>query len=59
MATQKRKRAVLYCRVSTDKQEQDGESLEYQEDKGRKYAELRQGPDPLTGRGLREQALLD
>jgi len=35
-----RKRAVLYCRVSTDKQEQDGESLEYQEEKGRKYAEL-------------------
>ena len=40
MATQKRKRAVIYCRVSTDKQEQDGESLEYQEEKGRKYAEL-------------------
>src|SRR2546428_10911423 len=35
-----RKRAVIYCRVSTDKQEQDGESLEYQEEKGRKYAEL-------------------
>ncbi len=26
-----RKRVVIYCRVSTDKQEQDGESLEYQE----------------------------
>ncbi len=39
MATQ-RKRAVIYCRVSTDKQEQDGESLEYQEDKCRRYAEL-------------------
>ncbi len=36
----RRKRAVIYCRVSTDKQEQDGESLEYQEEKGRKYAEL-------------------
>src|SRR5260370_38140593 len=35
-----RKRAVIYCRVSTDKQEQDGESLEYQEDKCRRYAEL-------------------
>src|SRR6266536_3456890 len=33
-------RAVIYCRVSTDKQDQDGESLEYQEDKCRKYAEL-------------------
>lgn len=33
-------RAVIYCRVSTDKQEQDGESLEYQEEKCRKYAEL-------------------
>src|SRR5215472_18203206 len=40
MATQKRKRAIIYCRVSTDKQEQDGESLEYQEEKGRIYAEL-------------------
>src|SRR6266536_3721071 len=28
-----RKRAVIYCRVSTDKQEVDGESLEYQEAK--------------------------
>jgi len=35
-----RKRAVIYCRVSTDKQEQDGESLEYQEEKCRRYAEL-------------------
>jgi site-specific DNA recombinase len=35
-----RKRAVIYCRVSTDKQEVDGESLEYQEDKCRRYAEL-------------------
>ncbi|MFL5665911.1 MAG: recombinase family protein [Ktedonobacteraceae bacterium] len=35
-----RKRAVIYCRVSTDKQEQDGESLDYQEDKCRGYAEL-------------------
>jgi site-specific DNA recombinase len=35
-----RKRAVIYCRVSTDKQEQDGESLEYQEDKCSQYADL-------------------
>jgi len=35
-----RKRAVIYCRVSTDRQEIDGESLEYQEDKCRQYAEL-------------------
>src|ERR1700730_11419183 len=35
-----RKRAVIYCRVSTDKQEQDGASLEYQEMKCRQYAEL-------------------
>lgn len=35
-----RKCAVIYCRVSTDKQEQDGESLEYQEEKCRRYAEL-------------------
>src|SRR2546430_8688798 len=35
-----RKRAVIYCRVSTDKQEQDGESLEYQEQKCCQYAEL-------------------
>ena len=37
----RRKRAIIYCRVSTDKQEQDGESLEYQEEKCRQYAELR------------------
>ncbi len=36
----RRKRAIIYCRVSTDKQEQDGESLEYQEEKCRRYAEL-------------------
>src|SRR5712692_7043134 len=36
----RRKRAVIYCRVSTDKQEQDGESLEYQEEKCHRYAEL-------------------
>lgn len=35
-----RKRVIIYCRVSTDKQEQDGESLEYQEEKCRRYAEL-------------------
>jgi len=35
-----RKRAVIYCRVSTDKQEQDGESLDYQEEKCKQYAEL-------------------
>ncbi|WP_081838493.1 recombinase family protein [Thermogemmatispora carboxidivorans] len=35
-----RKRAVIYCRVSTDKQEQDGESLDYQEAKCRQYAAL-------------------
>src|SRR5712692_10265131 len=40
MTTPTRKRAVIYCRVSTDKQEQDGESLEYQEEKCRRYAEL-------------------
>ncbi len=39
-STPARRRAVIYCRVSTDKQEQDGESLEYQEDKCRRYAEL-------------------
>lgn len=32
------KRAVIYCRVSTPGQEQDGESLEYQEEKCRLYA---------------------
>ncbi len=36
----RRKRAIIYCRVSTDKQEQEGESLEYQEKKCRDYAEL-------------------
>ena len=36
----RRKRAVIYCRVSTDKQEIDGESLQYQEAKCRHYAEL-------------------
>lgn len=36
----KRLRAIIYCRVSTDKQEQEGESLEYQEEKCKKYAEL-------------------
>lgn len=35
-----RKRAVIYCRVSTDKQEKDGESLDYQEEKCRQYAGL-------------------
>src|SRR5437764_7444202 len=35
-----RKRAVIYCRVSTDKQEQDGESLDYQEEKCKQYAGL-------------------
>src|SRR6266853_6931760 len=34
------KRAVIYCRVSTDKQQIDGESLGYQEAKCRQYAEL-------------------
>lgn len=37
---ERRKRAIIYCRVSTDKQEQDGESLEYQEEKCRQYAAL-------------------
>lgn len=32
-------RAIIYCRVSTDKQEQDGESLDYQEEKCRQYAD--------------------
>jgi site-specific DNA recombinase len=35
-----RRRAIIYCRVSTDKQEQDGESLDYQEAKCRQWAEL-------------------
>src|SRR5437588_11188634 len=39
-AVGQRKRAIIYCRVNTDKQEVDGESLEYQEDKCRRYAEL-------------------
>src|SRR5438128_6316101 len=39
-AVGQRKRAIIYCRVSTDRQEIDGESLEYQEDKCRRYAEL-------------------
>src|SRR5947209_16858447 len=39
IATQ-RKRAVIYCRVSNDKQEQDGESLDYQEEKCKQYADL-------------------
>src|SRR5258708_29869516 len=30
----------MYCRVSTEKQEKDGESLEYQEEKCKQYAEL-------------------
>jgi site-specific DNA recombinase len=38
--TPQRKRAVIYCRVSTDRQEVDGESLDYQEAKCRQYAEL-------------------
>jgi len=38
--TPRRKRAVIYCRVSTDKQEIDGESLDYQEAKCRQYADL-------------------
>jgi site-specific DNA recombinase len=40
MTVYPRLRAVIYCRVSTDKQEQDGESLDYQEAKCRQYAEL-------------------
>ncbi|MFL5626233.1 MAG: recombinase family protein [Ktedonobacteraceae bacterium] len=36
----RRKRAVIYCRVSTEKQQQDGESLDYQEEKCTQYAEL-------------------
>lgn len=35
-------RAIIYCRVSTDKQEEDGQSLDYQEQQGLLYAE-RQG----------------
>lgn len=36
----RRKRAIIYCRVSTDKQEQDGASLDYQEEKCTQYAAL-------------------
>ncbi|MBA2394694.1 MAG: recombinase family protein [Ktedonobacteraceae bacterium] len=32
--------AITYCRVSTDRQEEDGESLEYQEEKCLQYAKL-------------------
>ena len=32
--------AIIYCRVSTDRQEEDGESLEYQEEKCLQYAKL-------------------
>jgi predicted site-specific integrase-resolvase len=35
-----RKRAIIYCRVSSEKQKQDGESLEFQEEKCRQWAEL-------------------
>lgn len=35
-----RRRAIVYCRVSTDKQEQDGASLDYQEEKCTQYAKL-------------------
>jgi site-specific DNA recombinase len=35
-----RKRAIVYCRVSTDKQEQDGASLDYQEERCCGYAGL-------------------
>jgi site-specific DNA recombinase len=35
------KRAIIYCRVSSKKQEMDGESLEFQEEKCRQYAELK------------------
>ena len=34
------KRAIIYCRVSTDKQEENGVSLEYQEEKCTQYADL-------------------
>ena len=36
-----RKRAIIYCRVSSEKQKQDGESLEHQEKFCRLYAEAR------------------
>jgi site-specific DNA recombinase len=45
--TDRRKRAVIYCRVSTEKQGLDGESLEFQEGKCREYAQLR-GIDIVT-----------
>ncbi|GER88382.1 recombinase [Dictyobacter vulcani] len=32
--------AIIYCRVSTDRQEDDGESLDYQEEKCLQYAKL-------------------
>lgn len=35
-----RKRAIIYCRVSSEKQKQDGESLEYQEARCRQWAEM-------------------
>jgi site-specific DNA recombinase len=35
-----RRCAIIYCRVSTDKQEQDGESLDFQESKCRQWTEL-------------------
>jgi len=38
-ALKPRKRAIIYCRVSSEKQKQDGESLEYQEEKCRQWAE--------------------
>jgi len=38
--TKHRKRAIIYCRVSSEHQEQDGESLEYQEEKCLQYAKL-------------------
>src|SRR5262249_24092622 len=35
-----RKRAIIHCRVSSETQKQDGESLEFQEEKCRQWAEL-------------------
>ncbi|EFH88520.1 recombinase family protein [Ktedonobacter racemifer] len=35
----KRKRAIIYCRVNSERQKQDGESLEYQEERCRQWAE--------------------
>jgi DNA invertase Pin-like site-specific DNA recombinase len=40
-ALKPRKRAIIYCRVSSEKQKQDGESLEHQEKYCRLYAEAR------------------